>query len=765
MPRESVHGRERLSIVLDGAREAFIAMDQTGRITDWNRAAQELFGYTRDDAVGHLLAELIIPPALRAAHEHGLGRFLQTHEPRVVGRRLELEGLHADGHEVPVELTISALRTPDGWAFHAFLHDISARRAGEEQARLLACIVKGSGDPIIGTDCDGVLVSWNPAAEQVFGHREDEALGRPATLLMLPGGEDEFAATARIVSTEGRPVRTDVRRRHKDGHAVDVALTVSPLHDASGSVVGQSVVARDISERRREEERLARYTGELKARTSEDPQTGLPAQRELDAAIDRCIADAVPFTLLLLGADGMRERNETKGYAAGDRTLRGLAAAATANVREADTVFRYAGAALAVLMPAIPVGGAGDAGRRIQEALARAEPDLQIVAGTASWPVTARERDGLIRAARGGVEAERAARASASAESRSGLSASAVAAVDRLLDTAAAHLGLDVAWLSELTGEELVFRGLGGDAASFGLEHDTVLPFGGTICARVMDGRLPPAIADTASHPASRELATTRAGGIGAYVGAPVRLRDGAIYGLVCAAAHEARPDLDAADAKALALLATLVAERLDEERLAAEEHRLDVEDTGVSALLAALDARDQYTADHSQAVVRLSGAVARALALPADAVAEVEQVALVHDVGKVGIPDAVLQKQAPLTELEWELMRQHSALGARIVASIGSLAHLADAVRAEHERWDGGGYPDGLRGHDIPIASRIILASDAFHAMTSDRPYRQALDHATAVAELEACAGTQFDPAVVAALTRVLEPRASRGA
>jgi hypothetical protein len=133
--------------------------------------------------------------------------------------------------------------------------------------------------------------------------------------------------------------------------------------------------------------------------------------------------------------------------------------------------------------------------------------------------------------------------------------------------------------------------------------------------------------------------------------------------------------------------------------------------------------------------------------------VAAVEQVALLHDIGKIGVPDAILQKPGPLTAAEWRVMHEHPAIGARIVASIPSLAHLAPAIRAEHERWDGRGYPDGLRGETIPLASRVILACDAFHAMTSDRPYRAKMAVTAAASELRAGAGTQFDPAVVAAL------------
>ena len=180
--------------------------------------------------------------------------------------------------------------------------------------------------------------------------------------------------------------------------------------------------------------------------------------------------------------------------------------------------------------------------------------------------------------------------------------------------------------------------------------------------------------------------------------------------------------------------------------------------------LLVALQARDYYTSAHSKQVVELASAVAWRLGLDEDATRDVEQVALLHDVGKVGIPDVVLQKQGPLDEQEWELMRQHPIVGEHIIAGTPGLSHLAPAIRAEHEHWDGGGYPDGLAGEAIPLASRITLACDALNAMTSDRPYRAAMTLERAREELRACAGTQFDPRAVDALLAEVSPPADGG-
>ena len=149
-----------------------------------------------------------------------------------------------------------------------------------------------------------------------------------------------------------------------------------------------------------------------------------------------------------------------------------------------------------------------------------------------------------------------------------------------------------------------------------------------------------------------------------------------------------------------------------------------------------------------------MAALLARRMGLPGEEAAEVARVALLRDVGKAaGVGEAILDKPGPLDDAEWELVRGAPVVGERIVASTEGLAHLAPAVRAAYERWDGRGYPDGLSGEDIPIASRIAFVCGAFEAMTSERPHRKALGTDTALRELERNAGTQFCPRAVEAL------------
>ena len=185
-----------------------------------------------------------------------------------------------------------------------------------------------------------------------------------------------------------------------------------------------------------------------------------------------------------------------------------------------------------------------------------------------------------------------------------------------------------------------------------------------------------------------------------------------------------------------------------------------NAEEAMFGALIRMLDERHPGLGSHLEEVAILSVACAEALGLEPDDIRLIERAAELHDIGKVGIPSAILTKEGPLSDEEAEFMRRHSVIGERILAGIPSLDPVAGLVRSSHERWDGNGYPDSLAGEEIPLGSRIVLVADAFCAMTQDRPYAAARSVQSARRELQACSGTQFDPAVVAAFLGVLDSR-----
>lgn len=224
--------------------------------------------------------------------------------------------------------------------------------------------------------------------------------------------------------------------------------------------------------------------------------------------------------------------------------------------------------------------------------------------------------------------------------------------------------------------------------------------------------------------------------------------------GLLIAASAARRPGLLLLMVPLMAVFGLFARER--QKRLDAI-HELSTAYRGTTLLLGDLiEADDAYTGMHSRDVVDLSLGVADGLELDATQRRNVEFAALLHDVGKIRIPKEILNKNGPLDPLEWEFVRRHTIDGEQMLRQVGGkLAEVASIVRASHERWDGGGYPDGVPGEAIPIEARIISACDAYNAMTTDRPYRSAMHPSEALSELRRGSGSQFDPRVVEVLHR----------
>jgi cyclic di-GMP phosphodiesterase len=220
--------------------------------------------------------------------------------------------------------------------------------------------------------------------------------------------------------------------------------------------------------------------------------------------------------------------------------------------------------------------------------------------------------------------------------------------------------------------------------------------------------------------------------------------------------AELARREREAADNELqLERYAADLRETFKEERARSQELTRSYRAT-VRALSNAVEARDAYTGKHAERVAAFGLEIARTLGLARLDAPEIEFGFLLHDIGKVAIPDAILYKPGPLTKEERQLMARHPTIGAEIVDGIEFLEEAAKVVRSHHERWDGTGYPDGLKGEEIPIAARVFSVADVFDALTTTRPYRPALTLAEARRMIVLGAGSQFDPGVVRAFNSI---------
>jgi HAMP domain-containing protein len=236
----------------------------------------------------------------------------------------------------------------------------------------------------------------------------------------------------------------------------------------------------------------------------------------------------------------------------------------------------------------------------------------------------------------------------------------------------------------------------------------------------------------------------------------------GRTRGVISIGLGNGRTEIPADDIPTIRNLANQVAVALENAELKRKEEQTYVET--VAALAAAVEARDRYTRGHSRRVTEYSVEIARIMGKPEWFVKDVESAALLHDIGKIGFPDRILCNTGPIPPDGVPVIRNHPLAGETILKPVGSLARLCSIVRYHHEKYDGSGYPDSLRGEEIPLASRMIAVADSFDAMVSERPYKPRRSREDAMAELARCSGTQFDPACVEAFLGYLEGNVEAG-
>lgn len=534
--------------------------------------------------------------------------------------------------------------------------------------------------------------------------------------------------------------------------------------DVLGSYAAQAAIALTNAARFETQQELATH----------DPLTGLYNHRHFHAMlgreVERCQRNGGSFGLLVFDLDDFKKVNDTGGHAEGDEVLRRVARALESTCRSSDEAFRVGGDEFALILPDADRDRTEVAASRASEVISAIDERTSISCGISSWPEAGESKDAILARADASLYEmkRRAVRdhalpRSVSAEDQNERLASASRLAVRLAPL------LDETEIAETAVEELqrafhyhrvIVHKLGP-----GLELSVVAGAGPVRAIELTEGDLLDsdellARAIRAGEAVLENDAAIGAGGSerlgqgpGSELAAPIRI-DGQAWGVLELARLQRHgfdyDDLLFADTIAAGLGAAIQRGQLYSDLEGAFMRTLAV-------LCDALEAKDDYTAAHARDVSELAVSVGRTIGMSSEELRMLGYGALLHDIGKIAIRSEILHKPGPLTTDEYEEMKQHTVVGARMLERIPYFEQVRPLVRNSHERWDGGGYPDGLEGDSIPIAARIISACDAFHAMTSDRPYRRAMPVEDAVAELRRHSGTQFDRAVVDVLVEGL--------
>lgn len=776
------------AFVLENVSDAVVSFDAQGVVHSWNRAAEDMFGYTAAEAIGRPADSLVTFTYLEPGRERAFDHLQKT------GRSTaEVRITTGKGKILETVVSVSLLRDENGQptGYVALVHDVTeqrrteaALRASEERYRSLFEAVP---EIVYALTPDGRFTLLNPAFAKITGWSVEAWLGRPFLDLIHPDDRElawnEFQRALRDETNEFRPLRV----LNADGETLILeVLGVAQKQD--GQIVGVTGFAHDVTRRVQAEEATRRHVRELEAvhrvstalraaqtldealgilldetLTLLNSETGIirlyhPAAHELRKAVARgWFAQA--GDLPLQPGEGIVGRvfmtgnlYVTDDIAADPLILPAFRAHIPAAWRAAAVPIRSTTTTEGVLLVGVPAPRRFTADElRLLEALAE-------MAGATVHRL--RLHDETLRRIRQLEALQTIDRAiTASLDLRVSLAI--------LLEQTAIQLGVDAAGVLLYHPHLNTLDYAAGHGLHSPLYRQTQVRLGeGLTGLAALEHRLVvvPDLAQ-ADPPWGRD-ALREAEGFVSYAVAPL-VAKGQLQG-VLEVFHRSplQPDEDWLNFfQALAQQASIA---VDNARLFDRLQRSHTElvmayDATIEGWARALDLRDRETEDHTRRVTEMTLALARAIGMDEAELVHVRRGAILHDIGKMAVPDAILLKPGPLTEAEWVIMRRHPEYALQMLSPIAYLRPALDIPYCHHERWDGSGYPRGLKGEAIPLAARLFAVADVFDALTSDRPYRPAWSRREALDYIRQQAGRQFDPKVVALFLQMMEKGENR--
>ena len=775
---------KRFRALIENIYEGIVVVDAIGTIQYLSPSSSRVLGLPPEELISQNAFSLIHPEDF----ENVTSLFTQALQQPELRATASIRFRYADGTWRWVEAVgANAFAEPSVQGMIVTVRDITERKQAESELAKLHLAVESSGEVIFLTDREGIITYVNPEFTNLYGYTAAEVVGQttPRTLKSGMLAPENYEGLWKTI-LNGQAVRGEWINKAKDGRLIEIEGSTSPIQDENGNIIGFLAIQRDMTERKRAEAEIKRRLAELEA--VNQLSTAMRAAQTLDQILQVFLDVTLGVMDATVGSIWLYDpaRDEvrvviTRGWVEGRTVppekpgegIAGYVFASQQTLIEHD--FHLSPRLPEAVRQQIPpgIGGAAIPLRAADKVIGtfnisalqprELTPDevhlltiLSEIAGNAIQRARLHEQT-----------EQRLQRLDALHDIDAAINASLDLRLilKVFVDQVIARLGVDAAAVSLLNSRTHMLEYMAGRGFRTQALEQTRQRLGEGTTGRAALERRTIHIANLReAGKGFRRTALLLGEGFVTYYGVPL-IAKGQVMG-VLEVFQRALLEPDAEWLDFLNVLAEQAAIAIDNATLFDNLQRSNAEltmayDATIEGWSRALDLRDKETEGHTRRVTEMTVQLARAFGLNDEELAQMRRGALLHDIGKMGIPDRILLKPGPLSDDEWVLMKMHPAFAYEMLSPIRYLRPALDIPYCHHEKWDGTGYPRGLKGEQIPRAARIFAMVDVWDALRSDRPYRPAWPEERVREHLRSLSGTHFDPQVVEAFLNLLAGRA----
>ncbi|MDD2357340.1 MAG: PAS domain S-box protein [Thiovulaceae bacterium] len=753
LEKEVRESEEKFRSIATSAQDAILMIDNKGNISYWNRAAEKIFGYCEKEAVGLNLHRLLAPKRFLEAHKSALKHFMESGEGVAIGKTLELAAIKKDGTEFPIELSLSAVEKNGVWNGIGILRDITERKRTEKLLRQseekFRTIIESVSDWIWEVDEKGNYTYVSPQSKALLGYESHELLGKSPFAFMSPKEAQRVSSFFKnIVETSSKIVALENIMIHKNGHYVIFETSGVPFFDENGDLLGYRGIDRDITERKQAEHALHK---------SEERYRLLFASMLNGFAYCQMIyEDGRPVDFIYLDVNEAFEKqtglHDVKGKHISD---------VVPGIKESDPeLFERYGR--------VASGGGSEQFEIYVESLKTwffisvYSPKREYFVAVFDVITERKEAEASLHRANRALKTLSAGNIALVKASNEDDLLYTVTSI--IVDKGGYALATVVYTQDDVKKSMTLMAWSGKDENYF---------YNGPLSwDDIEEGQLPSArairngvqqicrdIENEQGYQSWKDACKLHR--YASNIAFPL-LNKGKVFGALSIYSYQ-KNSFDKEEIHLLEELANDLAYGIINLRTRTEheQHVLLLQQSleqSIQAIAATLESRDPYTAGHQRRVAELATAIAKKMNLPDYQVHGIHFAALIHDLGKIHVPSEILVKPGKLNDLEYKLIQMHPQTGYDILKDIQFPWPIATIILQHHEKIDGSGYPQGLKGDEILLESKIVALSDVVEAMSSHRPYRPSVGIEAAIDEIRHGRGSIYEPSVVDACLELFE-------